>query len=161
VRQPRRARRHHLARDRARRGGARSAGSPVEHDPPPRRHRPGRRRRDRSESAASEPITRRSGRLADLNATKEDIANAFHLPLSFLTTKTNLANLQAAEHQHMAKAIDPRLKRRDEKLNEQLIPFFDPSGRLFLASEDPIPVNREMSAKEREIDLKYGIVTVN
>jgi hypothetical protein len=99
--------------------------------------------------------------LADLRATKEDIANAFHVPLSFLTTETNLANLQAAEHQHMAKAIDPRLKRRDEKLNEQLVPLFDPSGRLFLASEDPIPVNREMSAKEREIDLKYGIVTVN
>jgi HK97 family phage portal protein len=99
--------------------------------------------------------------LADLKATKEDIANAFHVPLSFLTSETNLANLQAAEHQHMAKAIDPRLKRRDEKLNEQLVPLFDPSGRLFLASEDPIPVNREMSAKEREIDLKYGVVTIN
>jgi HK97 family phage portal protein len=99
--------------------------------------------------------------LADLNATKEDIANAFHVPLSFLTSETNLANLQAAEHQHMAKAIDPRLKRRDEKLNEQLVPLFDPTGRLFLASEDPVPVNREMSAKEREIDLKYGVVTIN
>jgi HK97 family phage portal protein len=99
--------------------------------------------------------------LADLRATKEDIANAFHIPLSFLTSETNLANLQAAEHQHMAKAIDPRLKRRDEKLNEQLVPLFDPTGRLFLASEDPIPVNREMSAKEREIDLKYGVVTIN
>jgi len=99
--------------------------------------------------------------LADLKATKEDIANAFHIPLSFLTSETNLANLQAAEHQHMAKAIDPRLKRRDEKLNEQLIPLFDPSGRLFLASEDPVPVDREMSAKDREIDLKYGVVTIN
>jgi HK97 family phage portal protein len=99
--------------------------------------------------------------LADLKATKEDIANAFHVPLSFLTSETNLANLQAAEHQHMAKAIDPRLKRRDEKLNEQLVPLFDPSGRLFLASEDPIPVDREMSAKDREIDLKYGVVTIN
>jgi HK97 family phage portal protein len=99
--------------------------------------------------------------LADLSATKEDIANAFHVPLSFLTSETNLANLQAAEHQHMAKAIDPRLKRRDEKLNEQLVPLFDPTRRLFLASEDPIPVNREMSAKEREIDLKYGVVTIN
>src|SRR5262249_53846143 len=39
--------------------------------------------------------------LADLRATKEAIANAFHVPLSFLTSETNLANLQAAEHQHM------------------------------------------------------------
>jgi HK97 family phage portal protein len=99
--------------------------------------------------------------LADLKATKEEIANAFHVPLSFLTSETNLANLQAAEHQHMAKAIDPRLKRRDEKLNEQLVPLFDPTGRLFLASEDPVPVNREMSVKEREVDMKYGVVTIN
>ena len=40
-----------------------------------------------------------------------------------------------AEHQHQAKAIGPRLTRRDEKLNEQLVPLFDPSGRLFLASD--------------------------
>jgi HK97 family phage portal protein len=99
--------------------------------------------------------------LADLKATKEDVCNAFHVPLSFLTSETNLANLQAAEHQHMAKAISPRLRRRDEKLNEQLLPLFDPSGRLFLASEDPVPVNREMSAKERELDLKFGVVTIN
>ena len=65
----------------------------------------------------------------------------------FLTSETNLANLQAAEHQHMAKAISPRLQRRDEKLNEQLVPLFDPSGRLFLASEDPVPVNRELNAQ--------------
>jgi HK97 family phage portal protein len=99
--------------------------------------------------------------LADMKATREEIANAFHVPLSFLTSETNLANLQAAEHQHMAKAISPRLTRRDEKLNEQLVPLFDPSGRLFLASEDPVPINREMNAKEREINLKYGVVTIN
>src|SRR5260370_13503323 len=99
--------------------------------------------------------------LADLKATKEDVANAFHVPLSFLTTETNLANLQAAEHQHMAKAITPRLHRRDEKINEQLIPLYDPTGRLFVASEDPVPVNHELSAKEQELNLKYGVVTVN
>jgi HK97 family phage portal protein len=99
--------------------------------------------------------------LADLKATKEDIANAFHIPLSFLTSETNLANLQAAEHQHMAKAIQPRLLRRDEKLNEQLIPLFDPSGRLFVASEDPVPVNRDLTIKEQELNLKFGIVTIN
>ena len=99
--------------------------------------------------------------LADLRATKEEIANAFGVPLAYLTTETNLANLQAAEHQHMAQAIRPRLRRRDEKLNEQLIPLYDPSGRLFLASEDPVPVNRELTARERELNLKYGVVTVN
>lgn len=99
--------------------------------------------------------------LADLRATKDDIANAFHVPLSMLSTETNLANLQAAEHQHMSKAIAPRLRRRDEKLNEQLIPLYDPSRRLFLVSADPVPNNREQSTRERELDLKYGVITVN
>ncbi len=61
----------------------------------------------------------------------------------------------------MAKAIAPRLRRRDEKLNEQLVPLFDPSHRLFLASEDPVPANRELLANEQELKLKYGVVTIN
>jgi HK97 family phage portal protein len=99
--------------------------------------------------------------LADMKITKEDVANAFHIPLSFLTSETNLANLQAAEHQHMAKAISPRLRRRDQKLNEQLLPRYDPSGRLFVASEDPVPVNFENNMKELELKLKFGILTIN
>jgi len=99
--------------------------------------------------------------LADMKATKEDICNAFHVPLAFLTADTNLANLQAAEHQHLAKAIAPRLQRRDEKLNEQLVPLFDPTGRLFLASDDPVPANREERRQQQETDLKYGVVTIN
>ncbi len=99
--------------------------------------------------------------LAEYGRTKEDIANAFHVPLAFLTTHTNLANLQAAEHQHMAKAIGPRLRRRDEKLNEQLVPLFDPSGRLFVASDDPVPFNQELGFRQQEMDLKFGLLTVN
>jgi HK97 family phage portal protein len=99
--------------------------------------------------------------LADMNATKEDIANSFHVPLSFLTSQTNLANLQAAEHQHMAKAIGPRLARRDEKLNERLVPLYDPTGRLFLASEDPVPENFDDNLKQLELFLKYGVLSVN
>jgi hypothetical protein len=78
-----------------------------------------------------------------------------------LSSETNLANLQAAEHQHAAKAITPRLRRRDQKLNEQLIPLYDPTGRLFLASEDPVAINFENSIKEEELYLKYGVVSIN
>src|SRR5205807_7054943 len=90
--------------------------------------------------------------LADLKVTREEIANAFHVPLSFLTSETNLANLQAAEHQHMAKAIRPRLQRRDEKLNEQLLPLYDASGRLFVASDDPVPRNAEQALDQMQVD---------
>jgi HK97 family phage portal protein len=99
--------------------------------------------------------------LAEYGKTKEDIANAFHVPLSFLSSETNLANLQAAEHQHLAKAIAPRLQRRDEKLNEQLVPLYDPSGRLFLVSDDPVPFDHELGHRQQEIDLKYGLLTIN
>ena len=96
-----------------------------------------------------------------MKATKEDIANAFHVPLSFLTSETNLANLQAAEAQHMAKAIYPRLTRRDQKLNERLVPLFDPSGRLFLMSQDPTPTNIDRTLQQLEMDLKFGLRTIN
>jgi HK97 family phage portal protein len=99
--------------------------------------------------------------LAEMGATKEDVMNAFHVPVSYFSKETNLANLQAADHQHKSLAIAPRLTRRDEKLNEQLLPLYDPTGRLFLASEDPVPVNQELGFREREIDMKYGIVTIN
>jgi HK97 family phage portal protein len=99
--------------------------------------------------------------LADMAATKEDIANAFHLPISYLSSQTNLANLQAARTQHMSLAIEPRLQRRDQKLNEQLIPLYDPSRRLFLASEDPVPVDQNASLQQLETDMKYGILSIN
>jgi HK97 family phage portal protein len=99
--------------------------------------------------------------LADLRATREDVANAFHIPLAFLTSETNLANLQAAQEQHSRQALLPRLRRRDEKLNEQLIPLYDPTGRLFLASDDPVTANREQIVKERELAMQFGIMTIN
>lgn len=99
--------------------------------------------------------------LADYRVTKEDIANAFGVPLSFLTSETNLANLQAAEHQHMSKTIRPRLQRRDQKLNERLIPFYDPESRLFFASDDPTPVNQEQLLQQQEADLRWGVKTIN
>lgn len=99
--------------------------------------------------------------LAEAGATRQDIANAFGIPLAFLTTETNLANLQAAEHQHLAKAIRPRLIRRDEKLNERLVPFFDPTGRLFFASDDPVGADRDFDLRRQETDLKWGIRTIN
>jgi HK97 family phage portal protein len=99
--------------------------------------------------------------LADVKASKEDIANAFHVPIAFFTTQTNLANLQASQSQHSDQAITPRLTRRDEKLNASLVPRYDLSGRLFLASEDPTPVDMNLGLQQQESDLKYGVVTIN
>jgi HK97 family phage portal protein len=99
--------------------------------------------------------------LAEKGANKEDIANAFHVPLSYFTKDTNLANFEAAEYQHLTTAITPRLMRRDEKINEQLIPLFDDSGRLFVASQDPMGHDTDDDTVRLEIDLKYGVVSIN
>lgn len=99
--------------------------------------------------------------LAEMRATKEDICNAFHVPVAYMTGETNMANMQASENMHMKLCIKPRLQRRDQKLNEQLIPRFDPSGRLFVASEDPTPQNQEDLLKRQESDLKSGVVSIN
>jgi len=99
--------------------------------------------------------------LADMKATKEDIANAFHVPLPFLTGDTNLANMQAADHLHKTLAIVPRLRRRDEKLNEQLVPLFDSTGRLFFATDDPTPRNLDFQLRQEASDVRLGIRTIN
>ena len=99
--------------------------------------------------------------LAEQKATKEEIANAFHVPLSYLTAETNLANLQAAEQQHRTLAIAPRLRRRDEKLNERLLPLYDPSGRLFVLSDDPTPDRGEAELRQLELALRYGLKSIN
>jgi len=99
--------------------------------------------------------------LAEYNATKEDICNAFHVPIAYMTTNVNMANLQAAERQHMKNAIHPRPERRDEKLNERLVPLFDPTARLFIASEDPTPVAPEILWQQQKIDMQFGARTIN
>ncbi len=99
--------------------------------------------------------------LAEAGATREEIANAFGVPLAYLTSETNLANLQAAREQHMSLAILPRLRRRDDRLNECLVRRFDPTGRLFLASDHPVPEDRKMALRQQETDLRLGVLTIN
>jgi HK97 family phage portal protein len=98
--------------------------------------------------------------LAEKGKNAEDICNAFHVPLSMLSTNTNLANLQASEAQHARIAINPRIRRRDEKLNDQLIPYFDPSKRLFLCSPDADPGNGE-DWRTIQSAAQYGWQTIN
>ena len=99
--------------------------------------------------------------LAEVGAGKEVIANAFGVPAPYLFRETNLANLQAAETLHAALTVRPRLIRRDEKLNERLVPLFDPSGRLFLASDDPRPADRDRQLRQQIAHVRAGIRTVN
>jgi HK97 family phage portal protein len=99
--------------------------------------------------------------LAEMGANKELILNAFHVPVAFLSSSTNLANLQASNNQHSQQAVMPRLTRRDEKLNEQFVPLYDPSGRLFLKSDDPTPADPKTEQQERRFDAQIGVRSIN
>ncbi len=99
--------------------------------------------------------------LAEQGANKEMIMNAFHVPVAFFSSSTNLANLQASQSQHAAQCIGPRIVRRDEKMNEQLIPLYDDSGRLFLATDNPEAPNPEQERITRQQDLTSCVRTIN
>ncbi|VTR96804.1 phage portal protein [Tuwongella immobilis] len=99
--------------------------------------------------------------LAEQAFTKEEIANAFGVPVAMLTKETNLSNLQASQTLHASLAIRPRLKRRDQKLNEQLVPRFDPTGNLFFQSDDPLHENADYLLQQQDHDLRQGVRTIN
>ena len=69
--------------------------------------------------------------------------------------------MQASDHLHKSRAIVPRLRRRDERLNAQLLPMFDPSGRMFFQSPDPVPANQQYLLQQEQSDLKFGVLTIN
>lgn len=92
--------------------------------------------------------------------TKEQIANAFGIPMSMLTTEAvNLANAQAGNYQHAKNAVLPRCRRFEEKLNEKLLPRYD--EKLFVAFDNPVPQDVELKLKERESNLKTGYSSIN
>jgi HK97 family phage portal protein len=99
--------------------------------------------------------------LAEMGATKEMITNAFHVPISYWTSNTNLANLLASRMLHAETAINPRIQRRDQTINAQLIPLFDPTGRLFVDSGDASPTDPSIIVSQNEQALKYGIRSIN
>ena len=96
------------------------------------------------------------GRKASLS----EVAAIFGVPMSLLTTEdVNRANADAGERQHAKKTVLPRLRKIEQKINEQLMPMFD--QRLFVAFDNPVAEDKEFQLKERESNLKTGYSTIN
>lgn len=92
--------------------------------------------------------------------TREEILAAFGVPISKVTSENvNLANADVGEIQYQRDTIVPRLKRLEEKLNEQMIESYDPN--LFVAFDNPVPENKLMQIRERESNLKTFFSSVN
>ena len=48
-----------------------------------------------------------------------------------------------------------------EKINLWLLPCFDPSGRLFVASDDPTASDTDDDSTWFDMNMKNGVITVN
>jgi HK97 family phage portal protein len=93
---------------------------------------------------------------------REEIAAVFGVPMSKLTSdNVNRANAEAGDYQYATDTVEPRLKRMEEKLNEQFIPMFDDSGSLFCSYDTSIPENQEFRLQEINSHLQSGYTTIN
>ncbi len=96
------------------------------------------------------------------NGLREHIANIFHVPISVLTADAvGRANAEAGIYMMAKGNTSPRLMRIQEKLNQQLMPLFEPSGDMFLTFPDPIPEDKEFAVDENERYVNAGIITPN
>lgn len=93
--------------------------------------------------------------------TQEMIQDAYGVPQAMCSKETNKANLEASLMMHARFGILPRLNTVDEALNRVLVPLYDDSGRLFLASDNPIKEDRKAQLDEMVAMLKEGVATRN
>jgi hypothetical protein len=91
---------------------------------------------------------------------KEQLSSAFGVPMAMLgTDDVNLANAEAGERQYAKTGLTPRLRMKEQKLNEQLLPRWDQN--IFCAFDDVIPENKEFVLKENDTYIKNNVYTIN
>lgn len=87
------------------------------------------------------------------------IMSIFGIPLAIATTKTNLANIQAALIQYAKFALIPRLTTFCQSITTQLVRRYD--DKAFLWYDNPIPEDAAQKMKTRESMLRTKQRTVN
>jgi len=90
---------------------------------------------------------------------KEEILNAFGQNLALYDKTATRANSETAQVMYARRALRPRCYRDEQKLNEKLVPKYDP--RLFLAYDDPVPEDQLIAMKIRESNIKTGLSSIN
>ena len=90
------------------------------------------------------------------------IASAFGVPYSYLdSSDAKKATSEIAERTYAKTTILPKITRIAEKLNEQLVPLYDDTGRMFLAYDNPVPQDKKALLAENVAYVNTGIMTVN
>lgn len=97
--------------------------------------------------------------MAELEGMNRDkILAAFGMPKSIIgvVEDVNRANAEAGEYLFARWMTRPRLVHWRSMFNTQLLPYFDPTGKLELDFDDPVPENSE--ANVAELNTKAGVV---
>lgn len=100
--------------------------------------------------------------LENARFSREEIAAVFGVPMTLLEmSDANRASAEAGNTAYLAQTIVPRLARMESKINEELCPLFDDSGRLFVQFDDPVPENVEIDLEARTRYIQAGVLSPN
>lgn len=102
---------------------------------------------------------RDTGLILAAKFTREEIAGIFGVPMTMLEVSKSRAEAEAGLYAYAVHTIQPRIRRMEQVLNEELVPLFD--KRLFVAFDNPVPESRELELKEINTLARNGIVTRN
>ncbi len=95
-----------------------------------------------------------------LKITREEILAAYDVPMSMITMESsNRAVSEVGDYQYFNIAVEPRLRRLEEKLNEAVIPLYDEN--LFVSYDNTVPEDREFRLRERESNLRTFYSSIN
>jgi HK97 family phage portal protein len=91
---------------------------------------------------------------------REEICGAFGVPLTMIQlSEASRAGAEAGDYAYMAHTILPKLRRIEQKLNEQLCPRYD--DRLFFAFDNPVPDDKVYELEEAKVYVTLGVITIN
>ena len=99
--------------------------------------------------------------LAGRKVTKEEIFNAYGLPLGLFDKESNRANSEQASYTYMRDTISPRHRRQEQKINEQLMPRYGNGEQLFCAYENCVPEDKAFKQKSKTENVIAGIISRN
>jgi len=94
------------------------------------------------------------------NFSREEVAAAFGVPMTMIQlSEASRAGAEAGQYAYMQFTIAPKLRRIEQKLNEQLCHEFD--ERLFLAFDPCVPDDKDFRLREITTRLDTGMTTIN
>lgn len=91
---------------------------------------------------------------------KTGVCNCFGIPPGWFETQSTFSQIEANQYMLSQHTIHPLLKKRDAVLNNNFLPMFE-EPRLFFASDDPVPENKDRELEKIKFGLQQGAVSRN